>query len=160
MVQICKTRQPSGSPHKIKEAPCATLKKSCIYFFTKIIWEFEWVNYGQWVYSTTLNSFHATGLFIYPLKTSGKKNWFSDVFGVWIETSSMEVKFFINDIFSKCDLMWTFGICSYWLQKSLIENLISSMVFISYDTITVRNNEKLYRFSLKSFKTNFRVAWL
>lgn len=143
-------------------------KRGTTSYLKEILYLFFYENYlrvwmgklGQWVYSTTLNSFHATGLFIYPLKTSGKKNWFSDVFGVWIETSGMEVKFFINDIFSKCDLMWTFGICSYWLQKSLIENLISSMVFISYDTITVRNNEKLYRFSLKSFKTNFRVAWL
>ena len=143
-------------------------KRGTTRYLKEILYLFFYENYLRvWMgklwamgifYNTQLLSCHWS-LYI-PSKNIRKKNWFSDVFGVWIETSGMEVKFFINDIFSKCDLMWTFGICSYWLQKSLIENLISSMVFISYDTITVRNNEKLYRFSLKSFKTNFRVAWL
>ena len=39
---------------------------------------------------STVNPFHATGLFRYPLKTS-EKLWFSDVFqGVFKETSGMK----------------------------------------------------------------------
>ena len=69
------------------------------------------------------NSFHATELFLYPLKTSKKLNVFRGYRNSQVIAQKM--KFSIKDFSSKCDqICWKFLIWSLLLEKCLMENFI------------------------------------